>query len=99
MEPQHGVPGHYRPTQPTQVECMSSLCSLWSCPSTSHVNSKQTPYPKTRKFGERKNKWIRKFGKKWIRKFGKKQVDQKVWKKTSGSESLEKKQVDQKKIP
>ena len=23
------VPGHYRPTQPIQVECMSSLCSLW----------------------------------------------------------------------
>ena len=25
MEPQHGVPGHYRPTQPIQVKCMSSL--------------------------------------------------------------------------
>ena len=24
-----GVPGHYKPAQPIQVECMSSLCSLW----------------------------------------------------------------------
>ena len=30
MEPQHGVPGHYRPAQPIQVVCMSSLYSLWS---------------------------------------------------------------------
>ena len=29
MDPLHGVPGHYRPAQPIQVECMSSLCSLW----------------------------------------------------------------------
>ena len=29
MEPQHGVPGHYRPAQPIQVECMGSLCGLW----------------------------------------------------------------------
>ena len=25
---EHGVPGHYRPAQPIQVDCMSNLCSL-----------------------------------------------------------------------
>ena len=30
MELVHGVPGHYRPAQPIQLECISSLSSLWS---------------------------------------------------------------------
>ena len=29
MESQHCVPGHFRLAQSIQVECMSSLCSLW----------------------------------------------------------------------
>ena len=28
MKPQHGVPGHYRPSQPIQVECTSCLCPM-----------------------------------------------------------------------
>ena len=35
----HGVPGTYRSVQPIQVECMSSLCSLWYHSTRSEMNN------------------------------------------------------------